>query len=173
MTNIMAAAALIASQIGAPLPVNAPAVVVPVAVGKALPAPVERAASSSGYVSASGTLSGSGYMNCSAPRNGSGWMSGSVNLTAQLYVNGPDGSRGTVPVSGYVFLSGSCQNGSGFATGSASVTGYGTLYGNDGKRAGTVQMNGTVFVNQFVTQFAWINQYATVSGYFTADPSAK
>ena len=55
-------------------------------------------------------------------------------------------------------------------SGSASVSGYGTLYARDGRRAGTVSMNGSVFVNQYVTQFVWINQYATVSGYFTADP---
>jgi hypothetical protein len=169
MTNIMAAAALIASQIGAPLPVSAPAVVVPVAVAKEA-APV-RAAASSGYVSATGFLSGNGYLQCSAPRGGSGWMSGSVNLTAQMPVNGPDGAYGTVPVSGYVYLTGSCQNGSGFVSGSASVNGYGTLYTREGKRAGTVQLNGSVFVSQYASGFVWINQYATVSGYFSADPA--
>jgi len=169
MTNIMAAAALIASQIGAPLPAGAPAVAVPVAVAKAVPA--VSAAGSSGYVSATGTLSGSGFMQCNAPRNGSGWMSGWVNLSSQMSVNGPDGAHGTVPVSGTVYLTGSCQNGSGFVSGSASVSCYGTLYARDGKRAGSVQLNGNVFVNQFVSGFAWINQYANVSGYFTADPA--
>ena len=56
-------------------------------------------------------------------------------------------------------------------SGSASVSGYGTLYTREGKRAGTVQLNGSVFVNQYVSGFAWINQYANVSGYFTADPA--
>jgi hypothetical protein len=168
MTNIMAAAALIASQIGAPVPVAAPAVVVPVAVEAASPAPRTQA---SGYVTATGMLSGSGYMQCSAPQNGSGWMNGSVNLSGQLPVNGPDGVHGSVPVSGYVFLSGSCSNGGGFASGSASVTGYGVLYNREGRRAGTVTLNGSIFVSQYVSQFAWINQYATVSGFFSADPA--
>lgn len=169
MNNIMAAAALIASQIGAPLAVETPAVVVPVAAAKATPLP--HAAASSRYVSASGTLSGSSYLTCSAPPNGSGWMNGSVNLTANMSVSGPNGLHGYVPVSGYVFLSGSCQNGSGFVSGSASVNGHGILYSRDGRRAGTVALNGSVFVSQFASEFVWINQYATVSGYFTADPA--
>lgn len=167
MTNILATAALIASQIGAPLPADAPVVVVPVAVARqtAPSAPIAQ----SSYVSASGYLSGSAYMSCNAPQNSSGWMSGTVNLTAQMQVTGPDGARGTVPVSGYAFLSGSCQNGAGFVSGSASVRGVGTMYGRDGRRAGTVSLDGSVFVHQYVSGFAWINQYATLSGYFSAD----
>ena len=75
MTNILAAAALIASQIGTPLPADAPAVAVPVAIAREVPA-TRAVASASGYVSATGSLSGSGFMQCSAPQNGSGWMSG-------------------------------------------------------------------------------------------------
>ena len=68
MTNMLAAAALIASQMGAPLPADVPAVVVPAVTAKAA-APAPRSQASS-YVSASGTLSGSGYLHCSAPQNG-------------------------------------------------------------------------------------------------------
>lgn len=169
MTNIMAAAALIASQIGTPLPAGAPVATVPVASAKAVATPGPRAAAS-GSVSGTGMLSGSGYMRCNAPQNGSGWMSGGINLSAQMPIYGPDGAYGTIPVSGYVFLNGSCRNGSGFVSGSAQVTGYGALYARDGRRAGTVRLNGTVFVNQYVSEFAWINQFTTVTGWFTEDP---
>ena len=172
MTNIMAAAALIASQIGAPLPQGVPAVEAPVAISApALAAPAANVSVISSYVSASGNLSGNGYLHCSAPQNGSGWMSGSINLSAQMLVNGPDGARGTIPVSGYAYLTGSCQNGAGFVSGSVSVTGYGTLYSREGNRAGTVSLNGSVFVSQYASGFVWINQYATVSGYFTSASS--
>ena len=165
MTNMLAVAALIASQIGAPLPADAPAVIVPTAAATVVPA--ARAAAASGSVSATGNLSGSTSMQCN-----SGWMNGWVNLTAQMQVSGPDGTHGTVPVSGQVHLSGSCQNGSGgFVSGSASVSGYGTMYSREGRRAGTVRLNASVFINQHVSEFAWINQYATVHGYFTADPA--
>jgi hypothetical protein len=46
------------------------------------------------------------------------------------------------------------------------VSGYGTLYGSDGSSAGTIRLDGTVFVNQYVSgSYVWINQYATLSGY--------
>ena len=78
--------------------------------------------------------------------------------------------RGTVPVNGWVHLSGSCQNGGGFANGSASLNGWGTLYGRDGRRAGSVRLDGTVFVNQHVSgQHVFINQYANLSGWFTPE----
>jgi hypothetical protein len=168
--NLLAAAALIASQIGVSLPAEAPVVPAPAAslIGEGMPSRV--ASLASGPVSASGTLSGSGFMHCNGGANGSGWMTGSVSLTSRMTVSGPDGVTATVPVSAYVFLSGSCLNGSGFVTGNASVTGSGPLYDRDGRRAGTVDLRGSVFINQHVAGFAWINQYATVTGYFTADP---
>jgi hypothetical protein len=55
--------------------------------------------------------------------------------------------------------------------GSASVYGSGTLYARDGRRAGTVRLDGTVFVNQYSSGYTYINQYATLSGYFTAAPA--
>lgn len=165
MTNLLAVAAAIAMEIGAPPPIETPAVV-PLGSGSF------QSSAASGYISAWGTLTGSGFLSCSAPPNGngSGWMNGSINLTANMPVRGPDGVSGTVPVSGYVSLSGSCQNGAGSVSGSAMVNGYGTLYGRDGKRAGTARLAGTVFINQYVSsQYVWINQYASLTGRFDAD----
>ncbi|MDP3542852.1 MAG: hypothetical protein Q8T11_10355 [Elusimicrobiota bacterium] len=169
MTNIMAAAALIASQIGAPVAFDAAPVVVPPAKAVVISAAPRAGTLASGYVSASGTVSGSGYLHCSAPQNGSGWMSGSVNLSGSLPVNGPDGARGSVPVSGHVYLTGSCQNGGGFVSGSAFLQGSGSLYGRDGRLAGTVRLDGSVFISQYASSsFLWVNQFTTLSGYFTA-----
>lgn len=166
MTSLLAAA-VIALEIGAPLPEETPVVVVP---DVSLQSVQEAAAS--GYVSGFGYLSGSGFLFCSASpnSNGSGWMNGSMNLTADIPVYTPSGISGTIPVSGFISLSGSCQNGAGYVTGSATIGGYGILYGRDGKRAGTTRLSGTVFVNQYVSsQYVWINQYASLTGRFDAD----
>ncbi len=168
MSNILAAATLIASQMGAPLPADAP-VVAPAAISKEVPG--VRAAAASGYVFASGTLSGSGSLYCSPTSNDSGWLNGLVYLTAEMPVNAPDGVHGKVLVSGYVFLSGPCRKGAGFVSGSALIAGGAPLYSREGRRAGMVQLRGYVSVNQYATPFVSINQHATLNGYFTADPA--
>ncbi len=163
MTNITAVVALMAAQIGAPLPPETAPVVVPVVSSKLAPA---RATAVPSYITGSAFLQGSGYLSCSAPRGGSGSMSGSVDLRASVSVTGPNGESGIIPVSGYAFLNGMCQNGAGFVSGTAWVSGQGYLYGRDGKLAGTLRLNSPVSVNQYASSsFVFVSQYATLSGY--------
>src|SRR3972149_2819215 len=57
------------------------------------------------YMSASGNISGSGFVPCYPPY-GAGYRSGSIWLSGYADVTGPEGLRGSVYVSGSVFLSG-------------------------------------------------------------------
>jgi hypothetical protein len=172
MNKLLAAAALVAAEIGAPLPEAPVPVVVPAPRVRAVAAtPRAEAPVQSGYASGTGWLSGSAHLWCNeAPGGNGGWMSGSVHLRGDLSVNGPDGTRGTVPVSGFVHLTGSCRDGSGFVSGSAYFDGSGPLY-KDGRRAGVARLSGSVFVHQHANGFVWINQYASLSGRFDADPN--
>ena len=176
MNELLAAAALMAAGIGAPVPSEAPAVVVPRAVAVAAPRTSVKpftVKGTSGWVNEQAHFTGSGFMHCSGGHNGSGWMNGSIHLNTTVYVRTADGT-GSVPMSGFVSLSGSCNNGSGYVSGNASVSGYGTIYGANGRRAGTVRLSGTVFVNQYVSgQHLWLNEYASVSGRYDADPTSR
>lgn len=147
MKSLLASLALIAGQIGAPLPVPPPAVSV------------------SAPLSADGYVSGSGNISCSGPR-GSGMRSGWITLQGNVNVRTSDGATGTVAVGGSVFVNGSCSNDSGFVNGSGTVSGSSPVYGRDGKYAGRAELSGTVFVNQYASGFyVWVNnQHVSFSG---------
>jgi hypothetical protein len=170
-------AALIAAQLGAK--VSAPeAIKTPAAAPAARPAAVRLAVSpaavkttalagTSGSISGYVNASGNGSMMC----NGS-MMSGWINLTANVSVTTDDGANAQFPVSGNVYLSGSCQGNGGFVSGSAMMTGYGSLY-KAGRYVGTVNLSGNSFISQYVNApFAWINQSVYVSGYYTENAAA-
>lgn len=168
-------AASIAAQLGvsvsaAPATIAAPPAQAAAAAAKpAAPAAVKIAAllGASGSVSGYATASGNGSMNCSGGPRGGGMMSGWINLRADVSVTTDDGANAQVPVTGTVYLSGSCQNGGGFVNGNAMMNGSGSLY-KAGRYVGTVSLSGNSFINQYVNgPFAWISQSVYLSGSYS------
>src|SRR6185503_9479887 len=109
-----------ASSIAAQLGVKLPA---PQAVATPASAPAARKAAAvklstltggSGSISGYVNVSGNGSMMC----NGT-MISGWVNLTANVSVTTDDGANAQFPVTGNVFLNGTCQGNGGFVSGSA------------------------------------------------------
>ncbi len=108
-------------------------------------------------------------MNCSG-----GMRNGWINLRADVSVTTDDGGTAQFPVTGTVFLSGSCQGDSGFVNGNAMLNGSGPLY-KAGRYVGSASLSGNAFINQYVSgSFAWISQNVYLSGsYSESAVSAK
>lgn len=177
LENASAVAAALGASVSAPeaaaiaAPAGAPFAAAPTPAKPASAAPgavkIASLTGASGSVSGYASATGNGTMNCSGGPAGSGWMSGWINLSAQVSVTTDDGASAQFPVSGTVFLSGSCQRGSGFVSGSAQLNGSGSLY-KAGRYAGTVSLSGNPFINQYVTgPFAWITQNVYLSGTYS------
>jgi len=156
-------ASALAARLGVTVPAESlPRVETPRAV-LASQTPARRSEPRSGSISAYVNVTGSGMLTCSSPRGG--WLSGWINLRSDVRVTTQDGASGIVPVTGMVYLSGSCQGSGGFVSGSTMISGSGALY-KDGRYAGTASLSGNAFINQYVSNFAWINQSVYVSGRF-------
>jgi hypothetical protein len=172
-------AAAIAAQLGAPVavspaaeiasPAAKPAPADPKAPSVAAPIKISSLAGSSGSISGNVSVSGNGPMNCLGGR-----MSAWINLRADVSVTTDDGATAQFPVTGTVYLSGSCQRGSGgFVNGNVQLNGSGSLV-KAGRSVGTVSLSGNAFINQYVTgTFAWINQNVSLSGSYSESAAAS
>ena len=112
-----------------------------------------------GSISIDAQAKGNGPLRCSGGR-WNGWIA----LSAQVAVAADDGASAQFPVTGTVYLTGSCQHGTGFANGSAMMSGSSALY-KDGRQVGTVSLSGRALINQYVNlSYAWISQSVSLSG---------
>ncbi len=104
--------------------------------------------------SGSGTVSGfaGGLMCPVGPYGfGNGQASGEARVSGDIAVTGA-GGRGEIPVSGILWIAGTCLNGMiQSISGSGWVSGSGPVYGADGRFLGNVTVSGFAMVDGFAS----------------------